>query len=176
LNFRLCNTPFNSTLSNCATPNLVQHAIDLLLSITVASSQEEISNFLVEFVSADESSDESGSEEATRVRSKKRPLKSSGTESTSVSSMKMSLKAHKKAFSDAWITLLKLPLQQDAYKSVLLNLPEKVIPHLVNPLILSDFLTDSYNVGGVVSLLVRSNQCLLILLSNIFLVSPPHRH
>ena len=33
------------------------------------------------------------------------------------------------------------------YKQVLLGLHEKVMPHFTNPLLLSDFLTESYNIG-----------------------------
>ena len=33
------------------------------------------------------------------------------------------------------------------YKQVLLGLHEKVMPHFTSPLLLSDFLTESYNIG-----------------------------
>ena len=33
------------------------------------------------------------------------------------------------------------------YKQVLLGLHDKVMPHFTNPLLLSDFLTESYNIG-----------------------------
>ncbi len=36
---------------------------------------------------------------------------------------------------------------QELYSDILLTLPEAVMPNLVNPLMLSDFLTDSFKVG-----------------------------
>ena len=37
------------------------------------------------------------------------------------------------------------------YKEVLLGLHDKVMPHFTSPLLLSDFLTESYNIGEDVS-------------------------
>ncbi|CAI5476060.1 unnamed protein product, partial [Closterium sp. Yama58-4] len=53
----------------------------------------------------------------------------------------------RKALAGAWLGLLALPLPLDAYKKVLGGLPN-LIPHLPNPLLLSDFLTVSYEQGG----------------------------
>eukprot|EP00455_Lapot_gusevi_P042590 TRINITY_DN5067_c0_g1_i6.p1 TRINITY_DN5067_c0_g1~~TRINITY_DN5067_c0_g1_i6.p1 ORF type:complete len:688 (+),score=207.95 TRINITY_DN5067_c0_g1_i6:112-2175(+) len=68
-----------------------------------------------------------------------------------------------------WLAFLKLPLPMSVYKTVLLKLPTHLLPLLQNtsgahhqkefsnsstsPLLLADFLTDSYNLGGVISLL-----------------------
>lgn len=56
-------------------------------------------------------------------------------------------------FSDAWYRYLKFQLPMPILKKVLLILHKKVIPHLQNPCLLTDFLTDSYNQKGVMSLL-----------------------
>ncbi|CAI5494162.1 unnamed protein product [Closterium sp. Naga37s-1] len=53
----------------------------------------------------------------------------------------------RKALAGAWLGLLALPLPLDAYKKVLGRL-HNLIPHLPNPLLLSDFLTASYEQGG----------------------------
>ena len=42
---------------------------------------------------------------------------------------------------------------QLCYRKALLILPSRVIPCMINPLVLSDFLTDSYNLGACLLLL-----------------------
>jgi U3 small nucleolar RNA-associated protein 19 len=73
-----------------------------------------------------------------------------------------SLRAHRKAFGTCWVALLKFTLTEKIYKDVLARLPEQVIPHMLNPLLLADFLTDSFNIGGEVSLLSLNGLFLLI--------------
>ena len=53
----------------------------------------------------------------------------------------------KKLLSNAWLDTLKLKFPVDCYKRILIELHKKIIPVLQNPLKLSDFLTDSYNLG-----------------------------
>lgn len=48
---------------------------------------------------------------------------------------------------------MKLPLPIQVYKQVLSNFHDMVLPHLTTPVLLMDFLSASYAVGGVVSLL-----------------------
>ncbi|KAK2376926.1 protein NUCLEOLAR COMPLEX ASSOCIATED [Trifolium repens] len=66
-------------------------------------------------------------------------------------------KKMKLKFTKAWIAYLRLPLPLDVYKEVLVNLHQAVMPHLSNPVILSDFLTRSYDVGGVVSVMALNS-------------------
>lgn len=54
----------------------------------------------------------------------------------------------KSQFQKAILTLLTFPLTQNQYKSVLLILHNRIIPHMAQPQRLMDFLTDSYNSGG----------------------------
>ncbi|XP_055936946.1 nucleolar complex protein 4 homolog [Argiope bruennichi] len=58
-----------------------------------------------------------------------------------------------KLFSNTWNRFLKFQLPFPVLKRVLLVLHKKVIPHLQNPYLLTDFLTDSYKQGGINSLL-----------------------
>ncbi|XP_076372819.1 nucleolar complex protein 4 homolog [Tachypleus tridentatus] len=67
-----------------------------------------------------------------------------------------------KKFSSLWLEFLKCKLPLGLYKKVLLILPEHVLPHLQNPLLLTDFLVDSYNVGGAISLLALNSLFVLI--------------
>lgn len=71
-------------------------------------------------------------------------------------------KKMKLKFSKAWISFLRLPLPLDVYKEVLATLHQAVIPHLSNPIMLCDFLTRSYDIGGVVSVLALSSLYILM--------------
>lgn len=82
--------------------------------------------------------------------------------------------------------LLQLPL--DIYKDVLLNIHEHVLPHMPDPRVraclglrlwklmlllqlLMDFLTDSYNIGGVISILALHGLFVLINKYHLFVCS-----
>nr|CAG4649283.1 EOG090X04ZD [Scapholeberis mucronata]SVE93582.1 EOG090X04ZD [Scapholeberis mucronata] len=68
----------------------------------------------------------------------------------------------KKYFSSIWQQLLKHPLTPSLYKRVLVLLPDKVLPHLEKPLLLTDFLMESYRIGGAVSILALHGVFLLM--------------
>jgi U3 small nucleolar RNA-associated protein 19 len=75
------------------------------------------------------------------------------------------LSSHKQqrhAFQSLWIEFLKQKLPRSLYHKVLVVLDDKVMPIMVNPLQLSDFLTSSYNIGGATSLLALSGLFRLI--------------
>ncbi|KAG9442560.1 hypothetical protein H6P81_018414 [Aristolochia fimbriata] len=71
-------------------------------------------------------------------------------------------KRMKLKFSKAWMSFLKLPLPLDVYKEVLANLHQMVIPNMSNPVILCDFLTRSYDIGGVISVMALSGLFILM--------------
>ncbi|KAK7276249.1 hypothetical protein RIF29_17387 [Crotalaria pallida] len=71
-------------------------------------------------------------------------------------------KKMKLKFTKAWIGFLRLPLPLELYKEVLVNLHQAVIPHLSNPIMLCDFLTRSYDIGGVVSVIALSSLFVLM--------------
>ncbi|KAJ1674775.1 Maturation and nuclear export of 40S ribosomal subunits interacting protein [Spiromyces aspiralis] len=70
--------------------------------------------------------------------------------------------AHRKAFADAWLTLMRMPLTTEMYKQILLTLHKRILPYMPEPQLLMDFLTDSYNSGGPVSLLALNGLFTLI--------------
>lgn len=74
----------------------------------------------------------------------------------------LQLRIHRRGFSDCWLKLLKLPLSEEMYKKILLILHKRILPHMSEPKLLMDFLTDSYNVGGAVSLLALNGLFTLI--------------
>ena len=61
-----------------------------------------------------------------------------------------------------WTQFLGNNLPKDLYKNVLVLLDKQLIQHFRNPLVLTDFLIDSYAIGGVVSLLSLSSLYVLI--------------
>jgi U3 small nucleolar RNA-associated protein 19 len=63
------------------------------------------------------------------------------------------LKGHKKVFTDAWVNLLKQPLSDEIFKRTLILIQKKILPNINQPLLMLDFLTISYDQGGVISLL-----------------------
>eukprot|EP00899_Mesostigma_viride_P000648 jgi/Mesvir1/10584/Mv21799-RA.1 len=71
-------------------------------------------------------------------------------------------KPQQRALGDAWLAFLKLPLPEDVYKKVLACLHTSIMPFMPNPVLLSDFLTNSYNVGGLVSILALNSLFVLI--------------
>ncbi|KAI8138044.1 CBF/Mak21 family-domain-containing protein [Fennellomyces sp. T-0311] len=97
---------------------------------------------------SDEDEDESPERQTKKMEKKKAPV--------------LQLDQHKRVFQMCWIALLKLPLSEEIYKKTLLMLHRRILPHLKEPRFLMDFLTDSYNVGGAISLLALNGLFVLI--------------
>jgi len=55
---------------------------------------------------------------------------------------------HRRIFSKAWVAILKVDLPIKLQKNILYALPDKVMPHLTNPLVLGEYLTQAWEVGG----------------------------
>jgi U3 small nucleolar RNA-associated protein 19 len=79
----------------------------------------------------------------------------------------LQLLVHKRGFSSCWLALLKLPMSEEMYKKILLILHKRILPHMSQPKLLMDFLTDSYNIGGSVSLLALNGLFTLIVEHNL---------
>ncbi|XP_047966701.1 protein NUCLEOLAR COMPLEX ASSOCIATED 4-like isoform X2 [Salvia hispanica] len=79
-----------------------------------------------------------------------------------VLSSKNTAKKMKQKFTKAWISFLSLPLPLDVYKEVLVTLHQSVISHLSNPIMLCDFLTRSYDIGGIVRVMALSSLFILM--------------
>ncbi|KAK7207522.1 nucleolar complex protein [Myxozyma melibiosi] len=63
------------------------------------------------------------------------------------------LSSQRGALQDCWLAILKRPLTVEQYKYILQVMHKKIVPNINKPQLLMDFLTDSYDTGGVVSLL-----------------------
>lgn len=81
---------------------------------------------------------------------------------TGESSFKLDLMEMKKYYGNCWLQILKNRITLDQYKRVLIILGTKVLPYMAKPLLLTDFLLSSYNVGGSISLLALSGVFTLI--------------
>ena len=57
------------------------------------------------------------------------------------------------SLSATYLSFLSVRHTPATYKRVLEQLDSHILPNVSNPLLLADFLTDSYNIGGIVSLL-----------------------
>lgn len=79
-----------------------------------------------------------------------------------VSSTSHITKKLKSKFTQAWISFLKLPLPLDVYKEVLVSLHQIAIPYMTNLSLLCDFLTRSYDIGGVISVMALSGLFILM--------------
>ncbi|KAI9922913.1 hypothetical protein PsorP6_002529 [Peronosclerospora sorghi] len=151
---------------------LVTNALRMLEMVQMPYDAEEITSFLVEsqdfslpeneLVSSDDESDDEQEEVLNTAGTKRKAETDSMTKKTQESRGLRSVKQHRYVFSLAWIAVLRHKLPQDAYNKVLVQMPDEIMPHLVNPLLLADFLTDSYNIGGVTSLLALNSLFTLI--------------
>jgi len=74
---------------------------------------------------------------------------------------------HKKMFEACWLAFLALPLTTPIYKDVLRRMDTHILPHMMQPIRLIDFLRDSYEVGGVVSLLSLQGLFVLVTKHNL---------
>ncbi len=78
---------------------------------------------------------------------------SEATQRPNTKSSVHSLSAHQRTFQDVWLSVLRYRLTPDQYKHVLSIMHARIIPNMPKPQLLMDFLTDSYNTGGAISLL-----------------------
>ncbi|KAI0490076.1 CBF/Mak21 family-domain-containing protein [Xylaria cf. heliscus] len=78
------------------------------------------------------------------------------------SDLVLSLHQQKKQCQSAWVALLKLNPDRQQRKQLLEIMAESIAPWFIQPELLMDFLTDSYNAGGSLSLLALSGVFYLI--------------
>lgn len=73
-----------------------------------------------------------------------------------------SVTQHKRQSQDAWLALMGIANSKDQRKRILDIISTVIAPWFAKPELLSDFLTNSYNVGGSMSLLALSGVFYLI--------------
>lgn len=67
-----------------------------------------------------------------------------------------------KRLSSVWISFLQQKLPVKLYRELLILLPDRVVPHLHNPLLVADFFIESYNRGGALSMMALNGLFILI--------------
>ncbi|XP_004844081.1 nucleolar complex protein 4 homolog isoform X2 [Heterocephalus glaber] len=72
------------------------------------------------------------------------------------------LKEHRKTFQMMWLSFLKHKLPLSLYKKVLVTMHDTILPHLAQPTLMIDFLTEACDVGGAISLLALNGLFILI--------------
>ncbi|XP_033832205.1 nucleolar complex protein 4 homolog [Periophthalmus magnuspinnatus] len=113
-------------------PVYQNNVFNLMSNISMASSESELTNFMV-----------------TR-ETKHEDWKAA------------KLKEHKRAFEKMWLCFLKYKLPTSMYKRVLVILHDSILPHMSKPTLMIDFLTAAYEVGGAISLLALNGLFVLI--------------
>lgn len=174
---------------------LVKNCLDMLRFITIPDDDEALASRKMFLVSGKGSSrdgthcddeDSSGDEEEDNDGAEVQRVKSNGrkgggmkraitpVESTSKKQKRLSrteqlvhLPSYKKVFSKAWLSLLAMPLTMAQHKIILKHLPENVIGNLTQPLLLADYMTQSYDQGGVVAVLALESLFQLIVKHNL---------
>ena len=74
----------------------------------------------------------------------------------------LSVTSHKKRAQEAWLAVLHSDLEESQRKKLLRIMAYTIAPWFLRPELLMDFLTDSYDVGGAMSLLALSGLFYLI--------------
>lgn len=74
---------------------------------------------------------------------------------------------YQKLFSKSWILLLSLTWSITEHKLLLTHLSTYVMKQLINPLLLSDYLTECYSFGGIIAILSLENLLTLIISYNL---------
>jgi len=158
-----------------------ERLFELLLMIPITTTQEEMEQSNYESSVEDAGNDDSNDEESVGTNESKgsddesseeeedgtdtQPASWKRRENLLLYSAKFSfqqLKSHKKALSNAWFAVLKLPLPTPALKSALQFPPSNVIPHVTNPLLFADFFMQAYEYTGVICVLVLDGLFVLI--------------
>ncbi|KNC75668.1 hypothetical protein SARC_11813 [Sphaeroforma arctica JP610] len=104
----------------------------------------------------------------TQSKSKKRTAADANDNEADEKALNLTaLAPHRKVFTVCWRALLRRALPLDVYKRVLLKLHTDIMPHMSNPRLLIDFLTNAYDQGGVVSVLALDGLFVLMTQHNL---------
>ena len=103
-----------------------------------------------------------GSTRRQRKRAREDSNKETKISEKQVSGKWSSHKLRQRALSDAWLELLKMRIPYDLYRSLLSRVHDVIIPALINPLLLSDFLTHALNREGLDGMLALNGIFILV--------------
>lgn len=162
--------------------------LDLLRVITLPDSIED-NDFLVTFsnddqmpandddsIHSEDSDDDEKGEFAVsstskvskgKIKQKASPKKKRKLNHGNLHDHLTDIASYRKMFSKTWISLLSLNFDSSQHKIILKHLSDHVINNLTRPLLLADYLSRSYEVGGIVSVLALESLFQLILHHNL---------
>lgn len=158
--------------------SILRNCLDIIRMISIPDSDTDI-NLLVTEVNKDieednNSDDESNAEEddkpinLTKKRGQSSKLNSiSKKVKVNVKENILSIKYYAKVFSQLWISFLAMKFNSKQHKIILKHISEYVIEYLPNPLLLADYLSRSYEVGGIVSIFALESLFILIVKYNL---------
>ena len=138
---------------------------DILLNITDALSgfdDDELPSWSKASEAGILAATNDGSTKRQRKRLKAEAPQSDHAGTNVVRAKWASRKLRQRAMSDAWIEFLKAHVPFDCYRSLLTRLHNTIIPALVNPLLLSDFLTHALDRGGMDGMLALNGIFILV--------------
>ena len=146
----------------------IDNLLTLLTSIHYPESEADIAKFLVpigegeggnfdyENENENDDDDENDDFDAESGDGKKRKKSKNNSDSRRKKKKHIPsvqrLSAYRSKFGETWLAFLKLPLSPRQHNKVLSFLPQSIIPHLNEPLVLAHYLTLSYSVGGATAL------------------------
>jgi hypothetical protein len=110
----------------------------------------------VKFLSADSESDSDEGDEGAIAKAASKASGAGGGKKSKRNLPKWAeYSAVRRAYAEAWLAVLQLPLPPDAMRRVLLALPTRIIPLMPDrfPLLLADFLTTATDAGGALALM-----------------------
>lgn len=140
--------------------NLVRAMYDVLVNISKKLADFQASGEdLPSWCGASEVGILAQTNDGTTRRQRKRAREDSEKQ---VSGKWSSHKLRQRALSDAWLELLKMHIPYDLYRRLLSRVHDVIIPSLINPLLLSDFLTHALNREGLDGMLALNGIFILV--------------
>lgn len=164
----LCTRHIGTGDDDDVSADVLRTVYDMLIHITDALDmfvQQEEDESLPSWCGASEVGILVATNDGTTKRQRKRlrnQQSASEQKETTVSGKWSSRKLRQKALSSAWIEFLKLQVPFDCYRSLLSRLHNTIIPALINPLLLSDFLTHVLDHGGLDGMLALNGIFILV--------------
>jgi U3 small nucleolar RNA-associated protein 19 len=148
---------------------LKESIFEILISINMASKPEDLNNFLVQL-----NEDKDGDHKSKRENPKKRKREPTEDDMDSedgfdedfdmdidddeepaplVDPKLLDINAHKSAFSKTWLAFMSQKLDTKLHIQVLQALEKQILPFMLAPVTLYDYLSHCYQTGGVIGML-----------------------
>eukprot|EP00890_Picochlorum_soloecismus_P005163 jgi/Picsp_1/5648/NSC_03007-R1_protein len=158
--------PERSTEDSGEYNNLVRGSYDVLVNISKKLADFQASGEdLPSWCGASEVGILAQTNDGTTRRQRKRSREANKDTKASGKQVSGKWSSHllrQRALSDAWLELLKMRIPYDLYRNLLSRVHDIIIPALINPLLLSDFLTHALNREGLDGMLALNGIFILV--------------